>query len=91
MDYAMLFNILHAEQPEKLLSEAHRILRPGGILGIMHWNYDPRTPRGPAMDIRPKPEECRAWAKAAGFVIGKRFVDLPPYHYGIVTRKEMII
>ena len=91
MDYAMLFNILHAEQPAKLLSEAHRILRPCGILGIVHWNHDPKTPRGPAMDIRPNPEQCRAWAEAAGFVIVERVVDLPPYHYGIVTKKGMRI
>ena len=49
VDYVMLYNILHAENPENLLSEAFRILRSGGTLGIMHWNYDPKTPRGPPM------------------------------------------
>lgn len=87
VEYAMLFNILHAENPGTLLSEAFRILRPEGILGIMHWNYDPDTPRGPPMTIRPRPEQCAMWAEAAGFLIDKRFVDLPPYHYGIVARK----
>jgi ubiquinone/menaquinone biosynthesis C-methylase UbiE len=53
VDYAMLFNILHAEQPERLLREARRILAPHGLLGIIHWNYDPSTPRGPSMEIRP--------------------------------------
>ena len=51
--YVMMFNILHAEEPGTLLSEAMRILRPKGLLAIMHWNYDERTPRGPSMDIRP--------------------------------------
>src|SRR4029453_8910027 len=32
--YAMVFNILHAEQPERLLAEAWRVLMPGGTLGI---------------------------------------------------------
>ncbi len=86
-DYAMLFNILHAEERGQLLSEAFRILRKGGTLGIMHWNYDPTTPRGPSMEIRPKPEQCMAWAQSAGFVIVKSLVDLPPYHYGIVAKK----
>jgi ubiquinone/menaquinone biosynthesis C-methylase UbiE len=36
--YAMLFNIRHCEQPLTLLHEAWRVLRPGGLLGIMHWN-----------------------------------------------------
>jgi predicted methyltransferase len=85
MDYVLLFNILHAAQPGTLLTEAFRILRPGGLAGIMHWNYDPTTPRGPSMDIRPRPEQCRAWAEQAGFRLGRpERIDLPPYHYGIV-------
>lgn len=62
-DYVMLFNILHREQPETLLREAWRILSPRGRLGIMHWNYDPTTPRRPSMEIRPRPEQCREWAE----------------------------
>jgi len=87
MDYAMLFNILHLEEPVSLLFEAHRVLKRTGQVGIIHWNYDPSTPRGPSMDIRPKPEDCIEWAKKAGFVEPKRF-DLKPYHYGIVLSKS---
>jgi SAM-dependent methyltransferase len=85
MDYAMLFNILHAEQPERLLREAHRVLAPGGVLGIIHWNYDPATPRGPSMEIRPRAEQCRDWAVEAGFrQLEPGIIDLPPYHYGMI-------
>ena len=66
-DYAMVFNILHAECPKMLLGEAHRVLRPGGRLGIIHWNYDPTTPRGPSMPIRPRPEQLRAEVESVGF------------------------
>jgi len=88
VDYAMLFNLLHCEQPEVLLCEAWRILLSGGRLGIMHWNDDPNTPRGPSMDIRPRPKQCRDWAIAVGFtpaVADK--IDLPPHHYGWVMSK----
>ena len=87
VDYVMLFNILHAEHPLPLLGEAHRILRPRGKLGIIHWNYDPTTPRGPSMAIRPRPEQCQGWAEEAGFRLLIPLVDLPPYHYGILAEK----
>lgn len=88
VDYAMLFNILHAEDPVRLLKEAYRVLVPGSRAGIIHWNYDPSSPRGPSLDIRPRPEQCCAWAEEAGFsLISEQIIDLPPYHYGIVLRR----
>jgi SAM-dependent methyltransferase len=91
MAYAMLFNILHAEQPELLLREAWRVLRAGGLLGILHWNYDPATPRGLSLAIRPRPERCRDWAIAAGFQLQTPgIVPLPPYHYGLVLKKPAL-
>jgi SAM-dependent methyltransferase len=87
VDYVMIFNLLHAENPRVLLHEAHDILREGGKVGIMHWNYDPETPRGPPMEIRPRPAACRKWAEEEGFVMIKSHIDLPPYHYGMVGKK----
>ncbi len=83
--YAMVFNILHFERPVDLLLEAFRVLAPGGRLGIIHWRPDPATPRGPPMEIRPRPQQCAAWAEAAGFRLLPPgvVVDLPPYHYGL--------
>ena len=90
VDYAMLFNILHAEQRELLLREAWRVLKEGGSLAVIHWNYDPNTPRGPSMAIRPKPEQCRTWAEQVGFQLSPPgLIDLPPYHYGFVFRRPM--
>jgi len=88
IDYVMLFNILHAENPLVFLQEASRVLRTGGRVGIIHWNYDASTPRGPSMAIRPRPDQCQAWAEAAGFhPLIPGTIDLPPYHYGLVYVK----
>jgi hypothetical protein len=71
------------------LEEAFRVLRNGGTVGIIHWNYDSETPRGPEMSIRPKPEQCKQWAEQAGFeMTGDGIIDLPPYHYGMAVRKS---
>ncbi len=87
-DYALLLNILHGENPIPLLAEAHRNLRNGGLVGVMHWNYDPSTPRGPKMHMRSKPEQIIGWAKESGFELDDAgTIDLPPYHYGLVLRK----
>jgi SAM-dependent methyltransferase len=85
--YAMLFNILHAEKPLPLIREASRILTPGGTLAVVHWIHDASTPRGPALSIRPRPEQCQQWMVEAGFKIVRPLVPLPPYHYGVVGRR----
>ncbi|OGU33402.1 MAG: methyltransferase type 11 [Ignavibacteria bacterium GWA2_35_9] len=88
VDYTMLFNILHAEEPFLLLNEACRILKPGGKAGVIHWIYSDETPRGPSLDIRPTKEQCINWMKEAGFEIKDSPVFLPPYHYGIIGYKN---
>lgn len=88
VEFVMLFNILHAENPLGLLAEARRILAPGGRVAVNHWSYDPTTPRGPSMSIRPRPQDCRRWLIEAGFTVGDEIINLPPYHYGLVGRKR---
>jgi ubiquinone/menaquinone biosynthesis C-methylase UbiE len=85
-DYAMLFNILHTAHPVALLREARRNVKPSGKVGVIHWNYDAETPRGPPMAMRPRPSDCKRWAQVAGFICGPE-IDLPPYHYGFVLAR----
>jgi SAM-dependent methyltransferase len=85
--YALVFNLLHLEEPEALLREAHRVLRPTGQIAVMHWRNDIPTPRGPSLAIRPTAEQCSAWLLDAGFT-GVQLVDLAgscPYHYGLTA------
>lgn len=87
--HAMIFNLLHLEQPLALLLEAHRTLHCGGTVAVMHWRSDIPTPRGPSLDIRPRPEQCQAWLYAAGFT-DIRHVDVQafsPYHFALLATR----
>jgi ubiquinone/menaquinone biosynthesis C-methylase UbiE len=87
-DGAFLFNILHCEEPVRILREAARVISPAGAVYVIHWRHDSSTPRGPSMDIRPKPQECVRWGAEAGLKLGPEGVlDLPPWHYGILLSK----
>ena len=61
-----------------LLRESFRVLASGGKVGTIHWNYDADTPRGPAMEIRPRPDQCQEWTVVAGFDLIVPYTDLPP-------------
>jgi SAM-dependent methyltransferase len=83
-DACLLFNILHGEEPERLLAHAAAAVRPGGLVLVIHWRYDPATPRGPSMEIRPRPEQIVEWALRTGKLRWDGLVlDLPPWHYGL--------
>jgi SAM-dependent methyltransferase len=89
VDHVMIYNLLHVEEPVRLLQEARRILRPGGRVSVMHWKHDAGTPRGPGLGIRPRPEQCRAWGEEAGLAF-VRYQDLSAccrYHYGLVLER----
>jgi SAM-dependent methyltransferase len=81
---ALLFNILHCELPVKLMQEATRILRPAGLLAVIHWRSDIVTPRGPPSEIRPTASTVAGWALEAGnLVLCDGPFLLPPWHYGL--------
>lgn len=87
--HAMIFNLLHLEQPVALLREAHRSLQDGGILSVIHWRSDIPTPRGPSLAIRPTPEQCREWIAKAGFhsIESVDLNDCCPFHFGLLAKR----
>jgi SAM-dependent methyltransferase len=88
-DHALIFNLLHLEHPIALLQEAHRVLRDGGMLFVMHWRSDIPTPRGPSLAIRPRPEQCQVWLEEASFrdVKPVNLQSCCPYHFGLLARR----
>jgi SAM-dependent methyltransferase len=78
-DAVLLFNILHGENPQRLFEHAIKALRPDGRILVIHWRYG-ETPRGPSLDIRPRPEQIIEWS---GLQLEGGVIDLPPWHYGL--------
>lgn len=78
VDAVLLFNILHCERPVRLLRQA---AAAAPTVLVTHWRHG-QTPRGPGLDIRPRPEQVAVWAAEAGLRAGDE-IDLPPWHYGL--------
>ena len=88
VDYVMLFNILHSEDPLIMLRECLRVLKQGGRVGIIHWIRDQNTPRGPPLEMRPTVEQCAEWCVQGGFTAESDiYVGLKPYHFGLLMSK----
>lgn len=86
-DAVLLFNILHFTEPQALVAEAARIVRPGGRVLVIHWRSDISTPRGPALEVRPRYNQVCDWATEARLVAGS-VLHLPPWHYGVALTKR---
>jgi len=86
-DACLLFNILHGEEPIRLLTEAARVVRSGGAVLAIHWRCDLATPRSPGLEIRPRPEQIAVWAARTAVLEAGPVLDLPPWHYGLRLRR----
>jgi SAM-dependent methyltransferase len=87
VDYVMLFNILHHDSPLDFFIEAYRILKPNGKVGILHWRSDVETPRGPHLNIRPKPDQILQWIDKQKFSIYEEPIIIEPYHFGLILSR----
>ncbi|HVT30280.1 MAG TPA: hypothetical protein VHE81_19880, partial [Lacipirellulaceae bacterium] len=82
VDAVLLVNILHCEEPVALLRHAANALWPRGEILVIHWRHG-KTPRGPSLEIRPRPEQIAEWATLAGLQLVGHLLNLPPWHYGL--------
>lgn len=67
LDAVLIVSSLHEfSHPAEIIGETARVLRSGGLLGILEWRFE-ETDEGPPVDHRLEPETIDAWLREAGF------------------------
>lgn len=95
VDCVFIANTFHGVPDKPAMARATAaVLKPGGRLIIVNWHRLPRErtvvlgkPRGPKTEMRMSPDALRAEVEPAGFAL-EQVVELPPFHYGAIFRKE---
>jgi SAM-dependent methyltransferase len=93
-DVVFMANALHGVPDRLRLTRAvAAALKTGGRFVIVNWHARPREtttvlgePRGPASELRMRPETTIAAVVPAGFTL-RTVVELPPYHYAGIFEK----
>lgn len=84
-DLVYMTNLHHElEEPEVMVTETYRLLKPGGTLMIIDW--DENAPFGPPPEIRVPQAVIHSQMENAGFVDIQVFDDLP-YNSFLVAKK----
>jgi SAM-dependent methyltransferase len=79
----LMFNILHFDQRRIMLKESLRILKPDGIIAVIHWRKDITTPRGPNVQQRPDLQIILSALHGLDLHPVDSGRVLEPYHWGI--------
>jgi len=95
VDFVFLANAFHGVPDRPRLAAAIRsILKPGGLFSIVSWHAKPREetqvlgePRGPATELRMTPTQTVEAVLPSGLAL-VHTVEIPPYHYGAVFRRQ---
>jgi len=90
-DFVFMANAFHGVPDRARLAVAIRdAMKPDGLFAVINWHKRPRgettvlgEPRGPRTELRLSPEETIRSFEGSG-LRRVMFVEVPPYHYGIV-------
>ncbi len=83
-DMVFMGNVLHDfDDPVQALQNAHRMLKPDGVLVNVDWK-DESSPMGPPMSMRFSPARASGLIEDAGFKAGAP-QDVGLYHYLILA------
>lgn len=85
-DTAIMITTLHELEGNSTLTEVARLLKKGGLIGIIEWQKE-KTPVGPPVSERMGETETEELLKMNGFDVEKVF-SIGLYHYGITGRKS---
>jgi ubiquinone/menaquinone biosynthesis C-methylase UbiE len=86
VDITFMGDVLHELEGEGTLREAYRILRRGGVLGVVDWKKE-KMEIGPPFEDRLSIQEAKAKIKGVGFSVTESF-EIPPYHYCLIAKKD---
>ncbi|MPZ37186.1 MAG: methyltransferase domain-containing protein [Rhizobiales bacterium] len=95
VDHVFLANAFHGVSDKPRLARVvHDVLKPGGTFAVVNWHSRPREettvlgePRGPATELRIRPEETIAAVQSSGLIF-KGQIEVPPFHYAVVFKRE---
>jgi SAM-dependent methyltransferase len=84
----LLFNMLHCENPKQVIENILPNLSHEGVFYVIHWRSDISTPRGPSMDIRPRPDYIINLFKTIEFEKINYFNNISQYHFGLTFQRR---
>jgi len=86
-DAVLVANVYHElAEPEKMLAEIHRILRPGGALIVVDWKSE-ETPKGPPLEERVAAFIVKKAMEKTGFSNTETLCNVYPYQHTITGKK----
>lgn len=87
LDAGALINVLHqSTKHQDMLTEIHRMLKPGARLLIVDWQPGGKSPGAPPPDHRLAADHVIGLAKTIGYALLERF-QASPSHWGVVMVK----